>query len=113
MYNNKKIAESINKSKSIWNRIKEETGNLKASYETINIKENGEFISDPTNVAQLFNTYFTEIVGKLQSNFESKAIQHKGSKLNLSTSIFLTPTDDEEIISLIKELKNKKIRWFR
>jgi hypothetical protein len=50
------------------------------------------------------------IAGKLQSNFESEAIQHKGtsSKLNLSTSIFLTPTDDEEIISLIEELKNIK-----
>ena len=108
MYNNKKIVESINKSKSIWELINEETGKLKASYETINIKENGEFISDPTNVAQLFNTYFTETAGKLQNNFESEATQHKVSKLNLSTSIFLTPTDDEEIISVIKELKNKK-----
>jgi hypothetical protein len=72
MYNNKKIVESINKSKSIWDLIKEETGKLKASYETINIKDNGEIISEPSNVAQLFNTYFTEIVGKLQSNFESK-----------------------------------------
>lgn len=109
MYNNKKIAESINKSKSIWELINEETGKLKARYETINIKQNGEFISDPTNVAQLFNTYFTETAGKLQINFESEAIQHKVSKLNLLTSIFLTPTDDDEIISVIKELKNKKI----
>jgi hypothetical protein len=108
MYNNKKIAESINKSKSIWELINEETGKLKASYETINIKENGELISDPTNVAQLFNTYFTETAGKLQRNFKSEAIQHKVSKLNLSTSIFLTLTDDDEIISVIKELKNKK-----
>jgi hypothetical protein len=108
MYNNKKIADSINKSKSIWELINEETDKLKASYETINIKENGEFISDPTNVAQLFNTYFTETAGKLQGNFKSEAIQHKVRKLTLSTSIFLTPTDAEEIISVIEELKNKK-----
>jgi hypothetical protein len=108
MYNNKKIAESINKLKSIWELINEETGKLKARYETIDIKENGEFISDPTNVAQLFNTYFTQTAGKLQSNFESEAIQHKVTKLNILTSIFLTPTDNEEIISVIKELKNKK-----
>jgi Notch-like protein len=57
---------------------------------------------------QLFNTYFTETAEKLQSNYESEAIQHKLSKLNLLTSIFLTLTDDEEIISVIKELKNKK-----
>jgi hypothetical protein len=102
----------FNKSKSIWDLRNEDTGNLKASYETIHINENGEVISDPTNVAQLFNTYFTKTVGKLQSNFVSEAIQHKGSKPNLSTSIFLTPTDDQDIICYQGPQK-QKIKWFR
>jgi hypothetical protein len=68
---------------------------------------------DPTNVAQLFNTYFTEIAGKLQSNFEAEAIKHKGSKLNLSTSIFLTPTDDGRNNICYQGTQKQKIQWIR
>jgi hypothetical protein len=48
----------------MWDVIKDETGvSEKRKHAPIFINKNGSQISEPTYVAKLFNTYFTEIAG--------------------------------------------------
>ena len=61
MYQDKLILESFNKSKKIWDLIKNESGHLERGCNPIKIQNNGKLISEPTQVAKLFNLYFIEI----------------------------------------------------
>lgn len=69
MYHNKLILESVNKSKKVWDWIKDESGWLKRVYNPITIINNGRLMSETTQVAKLFSSYFIEIAEKLQHNF--------------------------------------------
>jgi hypothetical protein len=69
---------------------------------------NGYVVSEPTQVATLFSTYFTETVERLQCNFTPGIPEYSNTNTKVSASIFFTPTNDEEITSIIKDLKNKK-----
>jgi hypothetical protein len=62
MYHNKQISESINASKTIWDLIKDEMGKFeKRKHAPIVINDNGNLISEPMHIAELFNAYFTEV----------------------------------------------------
>jgi hypothetical protein len=56
MYYDKKISESINKSKQIWTLIKDELGKSDRRHEYIAINNKGYVVSEPTQVATLFST---------------------------------------------------------
>jgi hypothetical protein len=77
-------------------------------HKSITINNNGYVVSEPTQVATLFSTYFTEIVERLQCNFTPGTPEYSNTNAKVSASIFFTPTNDEEITSIIKDLKNKK-----
>jgi hypothetical protein len=70
------------------------------------IYNNGSPISEPTRVAKLFNTYFTETAERLQSTL--RVHKYSNNKQKPSASIFFTPTNDGEITTIIKDLKNKQ-----
>jgi hypothetical protein len=109
LYYDRKISESINKSKQTWTLIKDELGKSDRRHECIAINNNGYVVSEPTQVATLFSTYFTETVERLQCNFTPGTPEYSNTIAKVSASIFFTPTNDEEITGIIiKDLKNKK-----
>ncbi|KAJ0173758.1 hypothetical protein K1T71_010907 [Dendrolimus kikuchii] len=70
----------------------------------MSIESDGKFISNPIEVAEIFNNFYTNLA---QSNLI--LCDHKNDKINshLST-IFLKPCDIEEIMKLIKSLNQSK-----
>jgi Notch-like protein len=108
MYYDRKISDSINKSKHIWTLIKDELGKSDRRHESIAINSNGYVISESTQVATLFSTCFTEVVERLQCNFTPGTPEYSNTNSKVPATIFYTPTNDEEITSIIKDLKNKK-----
>ena len=108
-YNNFFI-ENINNIKNTWKGIKSII-NIKNNITSTptSIMNKKEIISDPTEVANKFNEYFSNIADNLQS----KIYQHGNdfSKyLNNSNpyTIFIEPTDKDEIINIINDLNISK-----
>jgi hypothetical protein len=89
--------------------------NIKKTWQTINKvlnKANDKFTitdfftSEPHNVAEEFCDYFTEIGVKCASNIPAgKHTAQSYLKGNHQNSLYLTPTDTNEIISVISSLK--------
>ena len=111
MYYNKYFSSNKNNPAKIWDAI-HELADLKPKRNiTINrlMKENGDFVEEPKDVAQLLNKYFVDI-GKNMA----KAIPpiHSTYKPPPSTysknSLFMSPTTPEEIANVITSLINKK-----
>ena len=104
---NKYQNQLINK-KKISDLIKDESGESeKKTYAPIVIEKNGNLISEPKHVAELFNAYFTEIAERLQGNCTPGVLKYSNGNQKLSASVFFTPTNDDEITTIIKDLKNK------
>jgi hypothetical protein len=80
----------------------------KNKYVPIVINKNGNLISERKHVAKLFNAYFTEIAERLQCNFTPGVLKYCNGNHKLSASILFTPTNDDEITGIIKDLKNKQ-----
>jgi hypothetical protein len=55
------------------------------------INKNGSPISEPTHVAKLFNTYFTETAERLQSYFTPGVLKYSNNKQNFQPQYFLHP----------------------
>ena len=70
------------------------------------ILHNGNTLTDPTEIANTFNDYFSNIGESLQSKIHSSHLNFtkylKNSSIN---SFFLSPTNVNEIIGLITHLK--------
>jgi hypothetical protein len=110
MYHDKRISESINKSKQIWDFIKDKSGESeKKKYAQIVINTNGNLISEPTRAATLLNAYFTEIAERLQCNFTHGVLKHSNGNQKLSASIFFTPINNNEMAIIIKVVKNNQV----
>ena len=68
-------------------------------------------ITDPMNIAENFCTYFTEIGPKLSQQIP-KSQKHFEKYMQIPTSkksLFLTPTDQNEVSDVIKVMKAKKV----
>ena len=70
------------------------------------ILHNGDSLTDPTEIANTFNNYFSNIGESLQSKIHSSHVNFtkylKNPNIN---SFFLSPTNENEIIGLIMDLK--------
>jgi hypothetical protein len=109
IHHDKIISESITKSKKIRNLIKDKLGELeKKKYAPIFINKNGNLISETKHVAKLFNAYFTEIAERLECDFNPGVFKYSNGNQKLSASISFTPTNECEITTIIKHLKNKQ-----
>jgi hypothetical protein len=109
MHHDKQISESINTLKNIWDLIKDESGESeKKKYAPIFINKYRNLISEPKYVAKLFNAYFTEIAERLQGKCTPGVLKYSNGNQKLSASIFFTPTNDDEITTILKDLKNKQ-----
>lgn len=113
LHNDKIIAtgQKCNVSRTVWNIVNAETGKGRCNTRT-NLElfdKNGILISDPGQLATNLNQYYVETNKLLQSC--SKVQPAFLDKLQLtdtdSTSMFLTPVIEEDVIKYIAKLKNK------
>jgi hypothetical protein len=75
----------------------------------IEISVNVVKIQDPKTTANIYNEYYTSIVQNiLCGNPLSKSNEVSSVKFN-SSSMFLTPPTEVEVVGIIKVLGNKKI----
>jgi len=63
--NDKYILHANHKSKAVWQIINKETGRTFSNKQDIKIIWNSEEITNPKNVAELFNSYFVKISEEL------------------------------------------------
>lgn len=79
------------------------------SINNIKLEDDGSLISDPKLVADTFNRYFANIANNIvPNNFTNNNLFITHSNLPLvCPTIFLTPTNEKEIMSIISELKMK------
>ena len=73
------------------------------------IVNNGEIVQNPKEIAKIFNSYFVNIAGKVDSEIprtRKHPLDYLGKKLD--ASFFRSPTDSSEIECIISQLKNGK-----
>lgn len=108
-HNARRIHNSDNTSKQVWNIISEEMG-TKRKTSHIHLKVVGDTITDQKRIAEEFAGYFSTIA-------ENKIKDHFGDNIRLAptlsdveqpNTVFLEPVSTTEIENIIKNLKNKK-----
>jgi hypothetical protein len=108
--NNKYILHAKHKSKAIWQIINKETGKNLSNKSDITINWNSEEITHPENVAELFNTYFSNISEELlKKNGKSRfhpPNQHLKIK-EITKTMFLFLGTESEVEKVANDLKNK------
>jgi hypothetical protein len=67
--NSKTLLKANNKSKAVWNIIKQETANVSKKHQETQIKSKDVDTSDPKELANFVNEYFSSIAMKLQEKF--------------------------------------------
>lgn len=98
--NNHFIKNSLNKSKATW-KVINSTSNLPKE-EIKQIKIGNHLLTDPNAIANAFNNYFIDQVEYSQVKTASLN-KHTASS---TESIFVNPVSPDEIIKIIKNLKN-------
>jgi hypothetical protein len=73
--NNMRIRTSGNKSKAMWDLIKEEVGNQGKIKKNIEMNTGGANIQDPKAIINIFNEYYTSITQKILSGNSSSKIK--------------------------------------
>lgn len=95
----------INKSKNIcaasWKIINEMTSQPKSPNNEYKLVHNDIEINNPLDITNIFNHYFIDM-----TNIDIKESKYKYDIKNNNKSIFLIPTDDDEIIKVINTLNN-------
>ena len=111
MYYNKYFSSNKNNPAKIWDAI-HELADLKPKKNiTINrlMKENGDFVEEPKDVAQLLNKYFVDIGKNMAKAIPPIHSTYKPPpSTNSKNSLFMSPTTPEEIANVITSLINKK-----
>ncbi|XP_065675763.1 uncharacterized protein LOC136091972 [Hydra vulgaris] len=73
------------------------------------ISSNNTIINDPVKISEIFNSFFISIPEELQKNiYSSHTDFHKYLKTLNSDSLFIKPTEKNEIISVILSLNDGK-----
>ena len=83
-------------------------GEEKAAVENIEISENDQLVSHPIKVANIFNSYFITSVENLCKGRGTSARNAQETTSSVKNNMFLTPTDESEVASIMRNLKNKK-----
>ena len=67
---------------------------------------NGELVTGDVNVAEIFNTFFTEVGVNLHKNLPSSSFDPISILPCIDDEMELEPTDEEELTTIINSLKN-------
>ena len=106
-YYEKYFERNWNNTKTIWKGIKSLI-NLKTAtshVRTVLSLDNGDAITNPYDIANNFNNYFASIA---ETTKKSIKYSHKHFSNKSSTTIFLQPTDKEEITNIVSSLNSNK-----
>ena len=109
-YFTKYFVENNNNISNIWKGIKSLiTIKSKLGSAPITLKKDNSEITNPTEVAEMFNKCFVN-VGPQLANKISKAQGHFSKFINiqLSNSLYLSPTDEKEISKILSSLNPNK-----
>lgn len=105
-YYSRKIYECGNDSAQCWKIINKLSGAPRSKHVDRVELDNGEVLSDACEVAETINSYLIAAQGHYSASTCS-SYQQPSSQLN-PHSFFITPTTENEIIQVVKNLKNKK-----
>ena len=109
-YFTKYFETNIKNLKHAWKRIKSIISLKNSTSSSLNLTNfNNELTNNPIKIANVFNNYFSSIREKaqLKRRFSNKNYTNylHGEKFN---SFFITPTDSQEVISIISSLSDNK-----
>ena len=103
----KKLYNTDNLSKDIWKIVKSNKNQATNTNITLKYNDN-KLISNPLEVSELFNSYFSLVSGpKTTNTLKSKFTVTTEPKI--SSSIFMYPTDVKEIRDIVIHLKTKDL----
>ena len=110
MYYQDELYKSKNNAFKTWKVIKSLLSCSRNSSTTPNeIKYNGNLITGSETISESFNGYFSEVGLDLSAKFnqhDTNSYENFLPKFN-SSSLFIQPTSETEVIQLIHSLKNK------
>ena len=107
---NKYFSDNVKNLRETWKGIKNII-QIKTNTDSLPtcIFDEGSSITDPTQIANVFNSYFSSIGSTLQSKIHSSHLNFTKYLKNPNVhSIFISPTDSTEVYNLISNLKNRK-----
>ena len=108
LYYRKIISDHNNSSKNLWNTFGKILNNKKVKHSKIeSLNLNGVNLTEPKNITESFNNFFSEIGGNLAKNFPTNDSQFKNYLgAPVTHSMYLRPTSVKEILRTVKSLKN-------
>ena len=110
MYFTNKLEENRNNASSMWRVIGNLIGNKRNTTKNDHfVDDNGQNINDPREIADQFNSYFTNIGPQLAAKIDTNDghfTQFLPPKIN--KSLFFTPITNYEIIKIVRALKSSK-----
>lgn len=102
--NDYKMKISTNKSKTAWNIINSARSSL-PNIPIFKIKTDAGEISDPQQIVEAFNNYFVDHIGPISKSTSNDTYIAK--IMTQTQSMFMPPTNPNDIIDAISQLKNK------
>lgn len=101
------IQNSQNKSKTVWNIIKTESGSKRPSHQNLQlIHQNGTVINSAIDTANYINEYFCNIARQICAQITQHNIYQRKSN-SAAASLYLYPVSLIEMTNCIKKLKSK------
>ena len=101
-----------NNFKRSWQILKEVINKNTVNFTTQQFLINESVEKDPSKIAESFNEYFVGIGPKLAEQIPPTAVDPAANiERRIRDSIFLEPTDDAEVSSLIRSLKDSSPGW--
>ncbi|XP_039299029.1 uncharacterized protein LOC120354929 [Nilaparvata lugens] len=108
----RQISHSDNLSKTTWNIINNEVGNRannRISKSIIKIKTEDSEVEDPVKIANVFNDHYVSVAEKIRKGRGKQRFEYcRNTSTNSLNSIYLTSVSADEILQVIRTLKNKK-----
>lgn len=101
------IDRSKNKTKALWSCVNEACNKNSSRTVVEKIQINNEEVSDKQKIANAFNNYYSEIGQKLADGIKAPSDYKEKGTRNVNC-MFLYPTDADEVLSTIGELKSNK-----
>ena len=104
MENSNYILKSKNRTKAMWEVVKRHTTSTNPCSENIALKNDNKLETDPTEVAKLFNKYFSEVGNEIYQNSPNV---FQPVSLNISNSMVIDKITTQEVFKIINSFKNK------
>ena len=103
----RKIENSENKAKTLWQFANKKLGKLSNNNQKIVLKNNdGTLVYDPGQVANMFGEYFANSISRKVSTMNFPGNDCTTEVTQLDKSMFFYPLLNDEVINIIKNLKN-------